>query len=114
MSRNSIYSLVVLCALSRRHEPGTDEKNGQHRGRPAPLQFSSGRAASVLLVADDASFDAFAKQVGADVDSVLSDYTISDKETLRELLGARSEVQLLAGDTKGELVDTGSDSRSPG
>ncbi len=104
MSRNSIYSLVVLCALSAATSQGQTKKTVNTAADLPRFSFPLAEPASVLLVADDTSFNAFAKQVGADIDSVLSDYTISDKETLRELLGARSEVQLLAGDTKGELA----------
>lgn len=57
--------------------------------------------ASGLLLADDATFDAFTRKVGADVDSVLSDYDIQDKATLRSLLGAKLNVQLLTGDRQG-------------
>jgi hypothetical protein len=57
--------------------------------------------ASSLLMADDATFDAFARKVGADVNSVLADYAIEDKATLRELLGDRLNVQILTGDSDG-------------
>lgn len=51
-------------------------------------------AASTLLTAGDASFNPFAKRVEADVDAVLKDYILSDKEPLRGLLGTRLDVQL--------------------
>ncbi len=57
--------------------------------------------ASALLLSDDATFDTFTRKLGADVDSVLADYAIEDKATLRKLLGAKLEVQLLTGDPKG-------------
>lgn len=51
-------------------------------------------AASTLLTAGDASCNPFAKRVEADVDAVLKDYILSDKEPLRGLLGTRLDVQL--------------------
>ncbi|MEI9964745.1 MAG: S8 family serine peptidase [Caulobacteraceae bacterium] len=53
--------------------------------------------ATALLTADDATFGAFAAKVGADVDRTLADYDIEDHATLRDLLGVRLEVQMLAG-----------------
>ena len=60
--------------------------------------------ASQFLHADDATFNAFLSKVEADVNSVLSDYTISDKATLRQLLGTRLDGQLLNGDMTGALA----------
>jgi hypothetical protein len=57
--------------------------------------------ASGLLLADDATFDAFTRKLGADVDSVLTGYDIEDKATLRKLLGAKLDVQMLTGDRQG-------------
>ena len=60
--------------------------------------------ASQLLNTDDASFSAFLRKVEADVSSVIADYTISDKASLRELLGTRLDGQLLTGDMTGALA----------
>jgi len=57
--------------------------------------------ASALLLADDATFDAFTRKLGADVESVLTGYDIDDKATLRKLLGAKLDVQMLTGDRQG-------------
>ncbi len=61
-------------------------------------------SASQLLGADEATFDAFARKVGADVDAVLASYAITDKATLRDLLGAQMDVRLLMGDARGALA----------
>jgi hypothetical protein len=53
--------------------------------------------ATALLTADDATFNAFAAKVGADVDSVLAGYDIQDHATLRSLLTVRLAVQVLSG-----------------
>jgi hypothetical protein len=60
--------------------------------------------ASQFLSADDATFNAFLGKVEANVNSLLTDYTISDKATLRELLGIRLDGQLLSGDMTGALA----------
>jgi subtilisin family serine protease len=57
-------------------------------------------SASDLLKSDDATFNVFVKKVGADVDSVLDNYSIEDKSTLRTLLGAKYSVQMLLGQPK--------------
>lgn len=54
--------------------------------------------ASALVETDDATFSGFAGKVQADLDSIFRDYNISDKATLRELLNARLELQMLAGE----------------
>jgi len=59
--------------------------------------------ASELLQADKATFNAFADKVRTDLDSILRDYEISDKATLRELLGIKADLQQLSGDYEGSL-----------
>ena len=59
--------------------------------------------ASALLQADDATFQAFAVKVRTDVDSVLRDYDIEDKSTLRALLRAKADLQELVGDDAGAV-----------
>ena len=56
---------------------------------------------STLLLADDATFAPFLAKVDADVRSVLVNYDVQDKETLRELQFERLEEQLLTGDNAG-------------
>jgi hypothetical protein len=55
-------------------------------------------SASGLLQADDRTFAVFASKVRADLDRVLDQYGIEDKATLRELLGAKLDLQELAGE----------------
>jgi subtilisin family serine protease len=59
---------------------------------------------SSLLMADDETFNAFALKVMHDVDSVLSDYEIDDKATLRSLYSVKLDVQLLTNDNQGALA----------
>jgi Subtilase family len=64
--------------------------------------------ASQLVQADDATFNAFAKKVQADLDSVFQDYDIQDKATLRDLLYAKISLQELNGDYTQALKTVGS------
>jgi subtilisin family serine protease len=54
--------------------------------------------ASELLQADDATFNAFAARVRADLERVLRELDIEDKSTLRVLLEAKLDLQELAGE----------------
>jgi hypothetical protein len=53
--------------------------------------------ATQLLQSDAATFNVFAAKVRTDVDSVLHDYDIQDRATLRDLLGVHLQLQLLSG-----------------
>lgn len=55
-------------------------------------------SASALVEADDATFNAFSAKVRGDLDSIFRDYEISDKSTMRDLLNADLELQMLAGE----------------
>ena len=59
--------------------------------------------ATKFVEADAKDFDAFAAQVGKDIDGILAGYQIDDKSTMAELLGAKLSVQELAGDYAGGL-----------
>ncbi len=71
------------------------------------FDFPLGRQASTFLTANDDQFLAFTAKVEAAVDSLISGYTINDKETLRELVGAKLDAQLLRGDANGALKSVG-------
>ena len=59
--------------------------------------------ASEFLEADDATFNAFASKVRADLDTIFRDYDIDDKSTLRTLLSVRLDLQELAGEYQAGL-----------
>ena len=59
---------------------------------------------SVLLMADDAAFNAFAEKVLRDVDLILSEYDIADKATLRQLYEARLNFELLQNENEAALT----------
>jgi hypothetical protein len=59
---------------------------------------------SSFLMTDDETFNAFALKVMHDVDSVLNEYDIEDKATLRSLYGTKLDVQMLTNDNQGALA----------
>ena len=60
-------------------------------------------SASALLQADAAAFNAFEARVRTDLDAIFRDYEIEDKATLRSLLGAKLDLQHLAGEDAAAL-----------
>jgi hypothetical protein len=58
---------------------------------------------SAMLMADDATFNAFAQIVAHDIDSVLRNFDIDDKATLRALYAAKLNVQMLTCDNEAAL-----------
>jgi subtilisin family serine protease len=59
--------------------------------------YSVKGSASELVQAENATFEVFAKKVQADLDTIFRDYDIKDKSTLRALLSAKLDLQILAG-----------------
>jgi hypothetical protein len=60
-------------------------------------------SASDLLQSDDATFNAFASKVRADLDGTFRDYEVGDKATLRLLLQAKLDLQQFAGENQAAL-----------
>ncbi len=104
MHRTPLYSLVLFCAVGTGFMLGQTKKTVNTAADLPRFSYPLSQPASSLLKADDATFNVLTSKVEADVNSVLADYNISDKETLRELLGARLDAQMLQGDMKGALA----------
>lgn len=104
MNRIPLYSLVILCAVSTASSLGQAKKTVKTAADLPRFSYPLSQPASTLLTSDDATFNVLVRKVDADVNSVLSDYNISDTATLRELLGTRLNAQLLQGDMKGALA----------
>lgn len=62
--------------------------------------------ATALLTSDDATFNVFSSKVKTDVDSVLDNYDIQDRATMRDLLGVRLALELLAGNEDQQALAT--------
>ena len=67
------------------------------------FSYAMDEAPSQFLMADDSTFNAFAKKVEHDIDSVLANYDIEDKATLRRLYGTRLGIQMLTGENQAAL-----------
>jgi subtilisin family serine protease len=104
MHRTPLYSLLLFCALSAGVSLGQTKKTVNTAADLPRFSYPLTQPASSLLKANDATFNVLAKKVEADVNSIFADYNISDKETLRELLGARLSAQLVQGDMKDALA----------
>lgn len=66
--------------------------------------YSVEGSASQLVEADEATFNRFALKVRADLDGILRDYDIHDKSTMRRLLGAKLDMEELAGNYPAALA----------
>ena len=56
------------------------------------------------MVRDDAKFKPFAREVRRDLESVLAQYDIADKATLRQILGVLAQLDMLEGDYEAALA----------
>jgi hypothetical protein len=108
MSSIKYQLLPVACMLSlaasHADEAPAAAKLRAHSESDLPrFSYPIQGTASALIEADDATFQAFASRVDADVEQVLSSYDIEDKPTLRELLTEKAELQELRGEYRGAL-----------
>ena len=102
----SITSLTLLCSTLalRAQAPAAPEKHKVVTAADLPrFSYPMNVAPSTMLMADDEAFNAFARKVMRDVDSVLNDYDIEDKATLRKFYGVKLNVQMLTNDNEGAL-----------
>jgi subtilisin family serine protease len=101
--RTPLRAAAVLCALTALAVTGPAvlaqaAKKPVHSAADLPrFTYAVASAPSELLQVDAATFAAFATPVGADVDAVLAGYDISDRPTLRDLLGEKLDLELLSG-----------------
>ena len=98
-------SAAILLALSAHGfaQTGAKKKVVRTEADLPRFDYPISGTATGLLQSDEATFHAFAARVQADVDSVLNNYDIQDRATLRHLLGVRLELQLLAGNNQAAL-----------
>jgi subtilisin family serine protease len=97
-------ALLLVCAGGAICCAGQTKKTVDSQADLPRFNFTLTQPASELLAANDAAFQPFAKQVEDAIDSVLSGYEITDKETQRELLASKAELELLRGDSQGAIT----------
>lgn len=105
VKRSQLFCALALILLLVPFASGQANKKIQVKDQSDLPRYTypmSGRA-SDLLQADAATFNAFSAKVRTDLDAIFRDYEIEDKATLRSLLGAKLDLQHLAGDDEAAL-----------
>jgi subtilisin family serine protease len=95
--------MATHCVMSAAQDAVSPKKKVNSANDLPRFSYPVSTPPSTLLLADDATFNAFAKSVLRDVDSVLREYAIEDKATLRMLYAARLNVQLLNNENEDAL-----------
>lgn len=104
MNRISVYALALVSLIGSGSVLAQTQKRINSAADLPRFNYPLSQPASQLLVADDATFNAFAAKVKNDVNSVLSGYTIEDAATKRDLLATRLDVEMLDADRAGALA----------
>jgi hypothetical protein len=93
-----IFLLIAPCSYSQ-----SGAKKVTSQADLPRFSYPVAGSASGLVQADDATFDAFASKVRADLDSVLRDCEIDDKSTMRTLLSTKLNLRELSGEHQAAL-----------
>jgi subtilisin family serine protease len=102
LARTALLSVLLFATPFTRAQPGARKTVKSQSDLPR-FSYPISGAASTLLQADNATFNAFAAKVRTDLDTVLRDYEIADRSTLRTLLDAKLSLQEVAGEYAGAL-----------
>jgi hypothetical protein len=111
--KNPIYALSValtafaltaspVMVIAQAHSAGQKQKIATADDMPR-FSYPMNQAPSTFLLADDDAYNAFVAHVLRDVDSVLNDYDIEDKATLRALYGFKIDAEVLTGENDAAL-----------
>lgn len=99
--------VAVACALLLLVPAAGSQADGKRKVQTANdlprFTYPIKGKASDLLQADPATFNQFAAKVRADLETILHDYDITDKATMRSLLQAKLDLQQLAGEYQAAL-----------
>jgi hypothetical protein len=95
--------LCVLLAAPLTRTQSTEKKKVTSEADLPRFSYPVKGTASALVQADNATFNAFASKVRADLDGVLRDYEIEDKSTLGTLLSAKANLEEIAGENQAAL-----------
>jgi hypothetical protein len=103
----TLFAATILAApTAKSFAQSTAKKVVKTQADLPRFNYPIAGTATALLTSDDATFNVFAAKVQTDVDSVLNDYDIQDRATLRGLLAVRLELQLLAGNEDKAALET--------
>jgi hypothetical protein len=95
-------SVIFASSESMRAQDAAKKKVASANDLPR-VTYAVSIPPSAMLMADDARFNEFAQKVAHDVDSVLGEYEIDDKATLRYLFAAQLNVEMLTNDNEAAL-----------
>src|SRR5580700_1467138 len=95
----SLVWLLLLVSTFALSQSGGKKKVTSQADLPR-FSYPLTGTASELVQSDDSTFNAFAAKVRSDLDSVLRDYEIDDKATLRTLLSVKPALEELAVESK--------------
>lgn len=92
--------LIVAAPLNAgdAQQPSTIKKIVKTQDDLPRFTYAIPGTATELLTADDATFNAFAAKVGADIETLLATYDIQDRGTKRGLLKSLQDIAVLRGD----------------
>ncbi len=97
-----ILTAAVLIAFSVTATAQEKKKIATANDLPR-FSYPMDQAPSAFLLADDATYNAFVATVLHDVNSVLNNYDIEDKATLRALYGFKVDAESLMGENEAAL-----------
>jgi len=97
-SKAVINTSILLLTICSAFAQNPAHKKVSSQADLPRFSYTISGPASELAQADSATFDAFSNKVRADVDSVLRDYEIDDRATVRRLLSTKLDLQQLAGE----------------
>ncbi len=96
--------LITALVVAAQDSAGSAKKKVNSANDLPRFSYPISSPPSVFLLADDAAFNAFAEKVLHDIDSILSDYDIADKATLRQLYETRLNFELLQNQNEAALA----------
>ena len=100
---SSLSALILLLLVPCSYPQTSGKKKVTSQSDLPRFTYPVKGSASDLLQSDDATFNAFASKVRADLESTFRDYEIDDKATLRLLLQAKLDLQQVAGENQAAL-----------
>jgi subtilisin family serine protease len=100
--RHLVVLLLLVVAPFVYSQSGAKKKVTSQADLPR-FSYPVTGTASELVQADDATFNAFAAKVRRDLSTILSDYEIDDKSTMRTLLSAKLDLEELGGEYEDAL-----------
>ncbi len=98
-----ILGLLPLLLAQAVHSQPSEKKKVSNQSDLPRFTYPVSQPASELVQADAASFNAFARKVEADLDTIFRNFEIEDKAAIRRLLSARLDIQELTGQNQSAL-----------